>query len=53
MVINKWKYDNVFLLLEKTSEGWRRSIDGWLFRVVVVLAKEIVLVLPGAAVKMR
>ena len=49
IVIHKWKCDILFLLLEKISEGWRRSTDGLLFCVVVVLVEENELALPGAA----
>ena len=49
IVINKCKCDVLFLLLEKISEGWRRSTAGLPFCVVVVLVKENELDLPGAA----
>ena len=49
VVINKWRCDILFLLLEKISEGWRRSTSGMLFCVVVVLVKENEIDLPGSA----
>ena len=51
ILINNWKCDILFLLLEKISEGWRRSTAGWLLCVVVVLVKGNELDLPDAATK--